>query len=82
MKHVRGLRRSAGAACRLLYLYYDVPGPAGVQHAEEIAEFAAVAQRDGVVITSTTYQEVLLRLGKEHRRDHTAYIDYMVERYV
>ena len=53
-----------------------------VQHAQEIAEFSSVALRDDVVITSTTYQDVLLNLAKEHRADHTAYIDYMIERYV
>ena len=33
VKHVLGLRRCSGTACPLLYLYYDVSGPAGVQHA-------------------------------------------------
>jgi hypothetical protein len=82
VKHVLGLRRCSGMACGLLYLYYDVPGPEGVKHAAEIAEFAAVAQGDGVRFTFATYQDVLLRLAAEHRHEHAAYIDYMVERYL
>jgi len=82
VKHLLGLRRCSGNACRLLYLYYDVPGAPGVRHAEEIADFISVAARDGVVVTAATYQDVLLRLAGEQRSEHSAFVDYMIERYL
>lgn len=82
VKHVLGLRRCSDSACRLLYLYYDMPGSAGAKHAEEIADFIEVTRQDGIVVTSATYQDVLLWLARTHRADHAAYIDYMVERYL
>lgn len=82
IKHILALRRCSDAGCELLYVYYDVPGPQGLQHAEEVAEFIEVAQHDGVIVRSTTYQDVLIRLALDHHAEHRPYIDYMVERYL
>lgn len=84
LKHLLGLtaRYSSKKEFRLLYLWYDVPGPEAVKHREEIAEFAATASQDGIAFRSLTYQDVILSLAKNHRVEHTAYADYLVERYL
>jgi hypothetical protein len=82
VKHLLGLKRYSQTAWVLLYLYYDVPGPAGSKHAEEVRDFVELARQDGVLVCSATYQDVLLKLAREHRAEHGNYIDYMVERYL
>ena len=82
LKHVLGLKNSYGKeGFRLLYLWYAVPGSQGVQHAQEIEEFTAIAVRDGILFQSLTYQQVIARLASDHRETHRAYIDYVTERY-
>ncbi len=82
IKHILGLTTSVGrGGFRLLYLWYDVPGEESAGHRREITEFAAAARADGVDFHSRTYQEVILRMEKL-RSDHSAYVDYMAERYL
>ena len=82
IKHILGLKAAYGKdGFRLLYLYYDVPGPEAVRHAEEVETFAAYPGRDGVMFQSLTYQDVLLGLARNKRGPHTAYVDYLMERY-
>ena len=65
IKHTLGLMRAHGrSGFRLLYLYYDVPGPEAVRHSEEIAEFSRVMGRDGLMFQSITYQDVILEPGQ------------------
>ncbi len=83
IKHTLGLIRAYGrCGFRLLYLYYDVPGPEAVRHSEEIAEFSRVMSRDGLMFQSITYQDVILSLAKHQRVGHEAFVDYLVERYL
>jgi hypothetical protein len=83
LKHLLGLTaRFSKKEFRLLYLWYDAPGPEAVKHRGEIAEFAATASQDGIAFRSLTYQDVILSLAKNQRAGHTAYVDYLVERYL
>ena len=82
VKHVLGLRRSSGSACQLLYLYYDAPGVAGATHSKEVQDFVEIAREDQMNVISATYQDTLIRLAREQRAQHAAYMDYMVERYL
>jgi hypothetical protein len=86
LKHLLGLSRKSEQFA-LIYLYYAVPGPAGVKHAAEIGTFIAVAQRDGLTISAVTYQDVILNLlrralSEGERQSHTRYLDYIAERYL
>jgi hypothetical protein len=81
LKHILGLRRDSPRRCGLLYLFYDVPGEAGVRHAAEVQFFAKLAKSDGVDFAAVTYQQTLLRLARQ-RAAHGAWVDYMVERYL
>ena len=52
-----------------------------VAHFDEIARFTEATTQDGVRFSSMSYQTVLLRLA-EQRSAHTAWVDYMAERYM
>lgn len=82
LTHILGLRSQHSRGFTLLYLWCDVPGPEAVKHAREVAEFSAIAERDGIDFRSRTYQEVILHLARNERAGHTAYVDYLVERYL
>jgi hypothetical protein len=71
IKHVLGLKNAFGkAGFRLLYLWYDVPGHEGATHRKEIESFSEVTKSDGVKFHSMSYQELILRLADEFRKDH------------
>lgn len=84
IKHILGLKsqfevRNFG----LLYLWYAVPGPAAVQHAQEIRGFRqlALACTPPVNFRALTYQELIHALAGTQRETHGAYVDYLLERY-
>ncbi|MCI0462774.1 MAG: hypothetical protein L0Z62_37985 [Gemmataceae bacterium] len=83
LKHVLALRHAFGpAGFRLVYLWYDVPCPEGAAHRDEISRFGEVLRADGVDFQCLTYQEVILRLARDQRAGHPAYVDYLAERYL
>jgi hypothetical protein len=89
LKHILGLSRNAKRGFRLLYLYYAVPGRAGSRHADEVEQFISVAQQDGAAVSALTYQDVILRmltsnrvLPESSRNGHSAYLNYVSERYL
>lgn len=84
LKHILGLRHACGGSLgfRLVYLWYDVPFCAGAEHHQEIQHFAEIVAGDGIKFQSITYQDVILGLAQGQRREHGAYVDYMVERYL
>ncbi len=83
IKHVLGLKRQFGlGGFRLLYLWYDVPGEEGKRHRDEVTEFASVAKRDGIRFHSITYQELITKMARDLRPDHSDYIKYITERYL
>jgi hypothetical protein len=83
IKHVlAGVRSFGKAGFTLFYFYYDAFGPAGIEHNREIDFFKFYLQVDGVAFRALSHQEYLLRLAKNERPNHPAYIDWLVERYL
>ena len=83
IKHILGLKHACGKKrFLLLYLWYDVPCAEAADHRQEIERFADRVRADGIAFQSITYQEVIFRLAQDHREDHHAYVDYLVERYM
>ena len=83
IKHILGLKNRCGkTGFRLLYLWYDVLGPEGCKHIDEIGEFTQIAKSDGIKFYALSYQELIVRLANEYRQDHPEYIGYITERYL
>jgi hypothetical protein len=83
IKHILGLKRAFGKnGFRLLYLWYDVLGYDGSKHRDEIVEFTRVVISDGIKFHTISYQELILKLANEYRRDHKRYINYVTNRYL
>lgn len=83
LKHILGLKHAYGLpGFRLLYLWCDVPGKAGVDHEEEVQRFSQCVRQDGVHFQATTCQEVILNLAGQNRNNHGDCVDYLVERYL
>lgn len=82
LKHILGLSRNAKKKFQLLYLYYAVPGQAGATHADEVADFIALAKRDGVTVSVLTYQDLIVRLLHAGGDGDAAYSNYVAERYL
>ena len=83
VKHILGLKRQFGrAGFRLLYLWYDVLGGQGKRHRDEVSKFTEVTKTDGINFHSLTYQELIINLEKNLRKEHPDYIRYLTERYL
>jgi len=83
IKHILGMKRQFGrGGFRLLYLWYDVPGEQGKCHQDEVAEFAKVAEEDGIKFHSLTYQELIAKLAGQLPSGHREYIKHLTERYL
>lgn len=83
IKHILGLRAKFGkGGFRLLYLWYDVYGEEGATHRNEIESFSEIVRADGVKFHAMSYQELIVKLSKEHRQEHDRYIKYLTERYL
>jgi hypothetical protein len=80
LKHILGLARS-GCYWRLIYLWYDVPGPAGVEHAAEAEHFAQAVREDGIDFVPMTYQSLFQGLSEHAGSNDRLYIDYLRDRY-
>lgn len=82
IKHILGLKEAySKSGFRLLYLWYASPGPEALKHAQELEEFGAFTKRDEIAFQELTYQDVILSLARNQRAGHTAYIDYLMDRY-
>jgi len=83
IKHILGLKQAYGKnGFRLLYLWYDVPFDEGQRHRQEIREFASMVRADDITLQHITYQEVILKLIKDHWPEHREYLDYVAGRYL
>jgi len=83
IKHILGLKHAYGKkGFRLLYLWYDVPFDEGQRHRQEIEEFASIVKADGITFQHITYQEVILKLIKDHWPEHSEYLKYIADRYL
>jgi hypothetical protein len=83
VKHILGLKRALGKeGFRLLYLWYDVLGEAGVIHRKEAEVFREAAKADEIKFHSVSYQELIAQLSKSYRTLHAEYIEYISDRYL
>lgn len=83
IKHILGLKAKFGKnEFRFLYLWYDVLGEEGASHRREVKVFSEVMKADGVKFHSMSYQELIVKLSNEYRREHEDYIKYVTERYL
>lgn len=79
LKHALGLSTKHGGRFALYYVYHDVPGPAGVVHAQEVARFR---ERVGgeLGFGASTYQDVYRKLAAA-RDAGSEYLGYLGSRY-
>ena len=83
LKHLLGLKHRSGIGkFWLVYLWYATPGPELGQHYQQLESFKAMLAEDGVRFHFLTYQELICRLTRIGRGEHSAYIDYLTERYL
>jgi hypothetical protein len=83
VKHILGLKRKYGKnGFRLLYLWYDVPGPEGTNHRQEIEKFAEIAKKDGIKFHSKSFQELIVKMKKSFYAENKEYLDYITDRYL
>ena len=67
---------------RRLYLWYDALGDEGAIHKQEVEEFSHIAKNDGVRFHSLSYQELIVRLSGDVRKDHGRFVEYISSRYL
>lgn len=83
IKHILGLKTHYDkGGFKLLYLWYDVLGKEGAIHKNEIDEFTKIALSDGIYFSAISYQELIISLAKDYRKDHQEYIKKLTERYL
>lgn len=81
LKHLLGLgQRPAGLA--LVYLWFDVGGDAGMQHAAEIASFLSDLAGLPLPVTGMSYQHLHRRMEDLAGPEHRSYLDYIGRRYL
>jgi hypothetical protein len=80
LKHALGLRAESAGKLRLLYLYFDLKGPEGVQHRREIEAVRAQADPE-LALECLTYQELFARIARAAGPAHAAYLGYLRNRY-
>lgn len=81
LKHILGLHRGLHKRWALLYLWYEVPGTAGVEHGAEAEAFASVAIDDGIDFRAITYQSVFHGVKANGSERDREYLTYLGERY-
>jgi hypothetical protein len=84
VKHILGLKQGKNGLqrFRLLYLWYDVPGEEGKVHRDEVKKFESIVSNDEIKFHSMTYQELIAKLAADYNKEHSAYLDYITERYL
>jgi hypothetical protein len=80
LKHILGLTKS-GLRWNLLYLWYEAPGPAAKEHANEADEFAHIAQADGIAFRSLSYQNLFTAMKSSTEIQDSEYLSYLGNRY-
>ena len=83
LKHILGLKFQIPVEkVRLIYLYCDAIGDEAAEHRHEIQLFQSAIAEDPVRFMPMSVQEFILRAVRSMRTDHTAYVDYVAERYL
>lgn len=82
IKHILGLKKQYGKSFRLLYLWYDVFGIDGTEHAKEIEVFKKYADKDNIKYSAITYQELIIKLTRHFCKGNETYLYYITDRYL
>ena len=80
LKHALGVARQYPGGGRLLYLFYDDPGPEGARHREEVSEFTSALAGE-LRFRALSYQEVFEGLKSMDTPEGLSYVMYLRERY-
>ena len=80
LKHALGLAKSGGE-WSFWYLWYQVDGTPGIEHAAEAQEFGRLIDPDGFGFRSITYQSLLGNLIAHAGTPHQSYLNYLEQRY-
>ena len=83
VKHILGLKFQAPTEkVRLIYLYCDAIGDDAAEHRDEIRRFKEAIAGDPIRFVPMSVQAFILRAVRRMRADHSAYVDYLAERYL
>lgn len=80
LKHILGLA-SQSQPWELLYLYFDVPGSVGAEHAAEARLFCEVTRSDGIRFRTVSYQSLADALQQVIGEQGDGYLAYLNARY-
>ncbi len=83
VKHILGLMRHCKAknAFHLTYLFSDIPHSAAKAHGEEIRNLQLVAAQDGILLSSISVQDLILRLVQGQKHQQFLIVDWLMQRY-
>lgn len=86
LKHILGLSHMSASgemssAWQLLYLWYEAPGPAALEHAAEAEDFARTLMADGIAFKALTYQTLFDGLRQQADSSEDEYLNYLGQRY-
>lgn len=86
LKHILGLSYApvsggAPSAWQLLYLWYEAPGPAALEHAAEAEDFARTVIADGIAFKAITYQTLFDAMRQKADSSEHQYLNYLGQRY-
>lgn len=79
VKHILGLK-SDNRRFVLIYLHYDRDCPENIKHQEEVEDFGAILNKDGIKFISISYQE-LFRKILPYLKEDVEYVNYLKTRY-
>jgi hypothetical protein len=84
IKHTLALKKQCFGkrGFRLLYLWYDAYGDEGALHHDEVGEFMAIAKQDDIMFHELTYQELITKMLNTLGGEHSAYTQYLADRYL
>lgn len=79
-KHILALHKKMRGQFRLMYLFYDVAGPAGEAHRQEAEGFKKAVEGE-IDFEWQTYQRLVSGLKDLSNGAHSEYFEYLSERY-
>lgn len=80
LKHALGLRK-CDRESSLWYLWFQVEGAPGVEHAAEVSEFSRLVASDGLGFKAISYHALFSDLNSCCSKTHEQYINYLKRRY-
>jgi hypothetical protein len=80
LKHILGLTKSS-LRWKLLYLWFEVPGPATDEHKSEVNKFANIMEADDIEFQSISYQVLFSAMLAHTDGADSDYLSYLGNRY-